>query len=165
LISVRTGVQTVDEATRAPIFDPFFSTKFSGRALGLAAVEGIVLGHKGASLVRNSPAKGSRFTVLFPASMSAGQLVQKAPRPARQVSGVVLVVDDAELARDMARSRSNGMSITFWWPTAVRRPSISLSGAPPLVVLDLSMPHMSGEEVLPELRKIRPQAKVIISSG
>jgi signal transduction histidine kinase len=57
----------MNDATKARIFDPFFSTKFTGRGLGLAAVAGIVRGHKGAILVTSAPGEGACFTVLFPA--------------------------------------------------------------------------------------------------
>lgn len=158
----------MDDATRARIFDPFFSTKFTGRGLGLAAVAGIVWGHKGAILVRSSPGKGSSFTVLFPAGTPAGPVAQIAPRPALQGSGVVLVVDDEELVREMAKKSLERYGYTVLLadsgPAAIdlfKRHPADIA----LVLLDLSMPHMSGEETLPELRKIRPQAKVIISSG
>ena len=71
----------MDEATRARIFDPFFSTKFTGRGLGLAAVAGILRGHKGAITVSSAPGKGSCFTVLFPAAERA---VKSRPAAARE---------------------------------------------------------------------------------
>jgi hypothetical protein len=93
----------MDASTRAKIFDPFFTTKFMGRGLGLAAVAGIVRGHKGAIEVVSTLAEGSCFTVLFPAS---GRQVES-PAPARTVAprgaGTVLVVDDEHVVRELAR--------------------------------------------------------------
>ena len=159
----------MDDATRGRIFDPFFSTKFVGRGLGLAAVGGIVRGHKGAITVASAPGKGSCFTILFPAAANA---IAVAPVTARRTdlsgSGTILVVDDERIVREMARKSlerqgyrvllaDHGLEAIDVFK---RHP-----GDIALVFLDLSMPGMGGAEVLPELRKIRPHAKVVVSSG
>lgn len=66
-LAVRDAGCGMDDATKTRIFDPFFSTKFTGRGLGLAAVAGIVRGHKGAIVAASAPGKGACFTVLLPA--------------------------------------------------------------------------------------------------
>jgi signal transduction histidine kinase/CheY-like chemotaxis protein len=158
----------MNDATRARIFDPFFSTKFTGRGLGLAAVGGIVRGHKGAIAVSSAPGKGSCFTVLYPAAHAAEERPVAARDTALQGAGVVLVVDDEQGVREMGKRVLEHHGYTVLLADSgltaidvVRR----YAGGIALVVLDLSMPDMSGEETLPELRKIRPEVKVVVSSG
>jgi PAS domain S-box-containing protein len=159
----------MDAGVKAKIFDPFFSTKFTGRGLGLAAVAGIVRGHKGAIYATSAPGEGTTFTVLFPAAAQPAEVrPEAAPSAVAQGSGVVLVIDDEPVVRTMAERALTRIGYTVLVAddglAAIdilkRRP-----GNIDLILLDLSMPGMSGEEALPELRKIRPGVRVILSSG
>jgi two-component system cell cycle sensor histidine kinase/response regulator CckA len=159
----------MDEATLQRIFDPFFTTKFTGRGLGLAAVSGIMRGHKGAMKVYSVPGKGTTFKLLFPAT---GVVMTSPSRTTlasdAHGSGTILVVDDEEIVRDTARNTLEryGYRILI---AKDGREAIELFREVPdeiaLVMLDLTMPYMNGEEVLRELQAIRPPVRVLLSSG
>jgi PAS domain S-box-containing protein len=162
-----TGSGMSDE-TLAKIFDPFYTTKFAGRGLGLSAVLGIVRAHKGALKVYSKPGSGTTFKVLFPAS--ASPLGPQLPSVARDVagSGTVLVVDDEEIVRHAASHTLEryGYKTLIAEDGAVavdlyRRQGDGIG----LVLLDLTMPVMSGEEALRHMQLINPQVRVLLTSG
>jgi signal transduction histidine kinase/CheY-like chemotaxis protein len=163
----------MDQETQSRIFDPFFTTKFTGRGLGLAAVQGIVRSHKGALRIYSAPGRGTTFKIFFPVSYSSSQRLSSAARMAnvpRRVgrSGTILVIDDELVVGQTAKSTlehhgfivelagngQDGLKIF-----AARHDSI---GA---VLLDLTMPGLSGQETFAALKSIDPRVPIVMSSG
>jgi PAS domain S-box-containing protein len=136
------------------IFDPFFSTKNSGRGLGLAAVQGILKAHHGGCQVASVPGTGCAFTILLPA-MPSRDPEQPAPEAlARtfQGTGTVLVVDDEDALRNVAVAALRRMGFT----TLEARDGVEAVRAYEenwdrirLILLDLTMPRMGGGGGLP----------------
>ena len=161
-IDVRDDGCGMDDATKARIFDPFFTTKFLGRGLGLAAALGIVNAHNGAIRVYSAPGQGSTFRVFLPALTKGAAQIQSVGS-----KGTILVVDDEEIVRKVARTvlENHGYTVLL---AANGQDAVELcremAKSIVLIVLDLMMPVMSGEEALGHLRAIT-DVPIILSSG
>jgi two-component system cell cycle sensor histidine kinase/response regulator CckA len=160
----------MDKATQDRIFDPFFTTKFTGRGLGLAAVLGIVRGHKGAIKIHSEVGRGTTFRLLFPAAQAQAPEVASTTDNVRawKGHGHVLVVDDEETVRNLTRRMLERAGFTVLAAENGRH-AVEIfkrvMAEVDLVILDLTMPHLDGEACFRELRLMKPEIKVILSSG
>lgn len=162
----------MNDETKNRMFEPFFTTKFTGRGLGLSAVQGIVRGHGGGIVLETAPGAGTKIKVLLPCSdLPAVNLTR--PKPETVVgewsgSGLVLLVDDDARVRLVTELllRSIGFDVLA---TATGRDAIReferRAGEVRLVVLDVTMPDLNGDQVLNELRRRRPDVPVLLCSG
>ncbi len=164
----------MDAETQLRLFDPFFSTKRVGRGLGLSAVLGIVRGHHGAILVDSRTGEGTSVHVLFPVSARPGATGAASPAPERgpeqgpACSGLVLLVDDEEDV--LALCRHMAMRLGFRTVTAtdgLRGLEVFRTHAAEIVcsIVDMTMPGLDGVSCVREIRRIKPDAKVLLSSG
>ena len=160
----------MDAATKERIFDPFFTSKFTGRGLGLAAVMGIIRGHSGAVRVDSEPGKGTTFRVYFPASTQDKPIVAVAApvSTATNGDGTILVADDEALILDVTERILTKAGYTVLKAqdgeeclALFEQHKNEIDG----VLLDMTMPKMSGGEVFLSISDMAPDIPVVLSSG
>lgn len=158
----------MSQATVARIFDPYFTTKVDGSGLGLSATLGIVRQAGGAIQVQSEPGRGTQMSVFLPAFAVPTPEPAVETKPANSVQGAVLVVDDEPFVREVvsdiltqqgmrviaARDGYEGLEQFKTYRTEID-----------LILLDMKMPGMNGEQVYHAVRAIDANCKVILSSG
>jgi CheY-like chemotaxis protein len=160
----------IAEADIEKLFDPFFSTKFSGRGLGLPVVLGIVQAHGGAVVVQSEQGRGSNFKVYFPISMEvvSGPLKEEDQVSEPLRGGTILLVDDDELLLGSTAA----MIELLGFAVLTAKDGVEAIeifqrhiGEIRCVITDLTMPRMDGWEVLAALRRLKPALPVLLASG
>jgi CheY-like chemotaxis protein len=163
----------MSDRTRAQIFDPFFTTKLTGRGLGLAAALGIVRRHKGAIAIHSTEGSGSVFTVLLPVLSTQASLAGAESRGGtapllQNHAGTVLIVDDQEVVRRAARATLEHFGYKVFEASDGRDGAdlfSRLHDRISCVLVDLTMPRMNGHDLCRQIRRLRPDMRIVISSG
>lgn len=169
LLSISDTGCGMDRETMQRMFEPFYTTKFTGRGLGLAVVRGIVRSHNGVIAIDTAPGRGTKMQVILP----VGQIVSaRNPKPefdmAWKGSGAILLVDDEPLIRKLGTQMLSRMGFTVHAAEdgRVALEMLDQADSPPrAVILDLAMPGLDGIETYREIQKRFPGLKVILSSG
>ena len=164
-----TGVG-IDEKIQQRIFDPFFTTKEMGRGtgLGLASVYGIVKNHEGFINVYSKKGQGARFEINLPASGKVVTNKEKTREEFIKGKETVLLVDDEEMIIDVAQRMLDKLGYKVFTArdgkeavAAFRKHKQEID----VIILDMIMPKMSGGEAFDRIKEIKPEVKVLLSSG
>ena len=162
----------MDEDIMSRIFDPFFTTKERGQGtgLGFATTYGIIKSHKGMIKVESNPGKGSAFMFFLPAKKTRVEIPKDSEEKDAIINGKgsILLVDDEkgviEVCSEMLENLGYQVTAVSSGKEAIEAIS-SGKDRMDLVILDLVMPRMSGQQVFEKIRALDPDIKVLVSSG
>ncbi len=169
LISITDTGMGMDRETSSRIFEPFFTTREigSGTGLGLASAYGIILNHNGTINVYSEQGEGTTFNIYLPASIEKIEQTEELSKEISMGTETVLMVDDEDTIVEIGRkslerlgykvlTAQNGVEAV---EVIKSHPNINI------VILDMIMPEMGGGETYDRLKEIRPDIKIILSSG
>jgi CheY-like chemotaxis protein len=164
-----TGVG-IDKDTQGRIFEPFFTTKEMGRGtgLGLASVYGIVKSHGGYISVYSERNRGTTFTIYLPASEKEAVVEKKVPARMIKGSGTILLIDDEKMILEVGGEMLTELGY-YVIPVMSGKEAIRVFQKDrdriDLIIMDMIMPGMGGGETFDHLRDLKPDVKVLLSSG
>lgn len=169
-ISVIDSGMGMDEATQEQIFDPFFTTRDNsgGTGLGLSSAYGIIKNHSGVIEVSSKLGEGSRFDLYLPISTQRIENVHRGNSKTYSGTGNILIVDDEAIVREVGSEMLKHLGYTvhcFADGIQVLDYYSKHSSTIDLIVLDMIMPKLSGEETYLKLKAVNPKVKVLLSSG
>lgn len=166
--TVRDSGEGIAEANLPRLFEPFYTTRFHGRGLGLWAVAGALRRHAGGLRVESQPGQGSRFSAYFPVSVTPVMLPPIAAPAEENRVRRALVVDDEPPMRFLVERmlRRCEFEVTCVEDGVQALEHVQHQGAHlDLVVMDLVMPRMGGREAIAAIRQLYPRLPLVIISG
>ena len=161
----------MNEEIKGKMFNPYFTTKLTGRGLGLSVVHEIVHGHNGIIKIQSEPERGTNFTVFFPSSgktLKTEDETDLIKNHAFASGSTVLIVDDEEDVREVTKTMLETMDFEVYTASSGREGVEFFrdnTGKIDIILMDMTMPNMNGEEVVRKMRKICAEVPIILSSG
>jgi len=158
----------MDEETKNRMFEPFFTTNFQGRGLGMAAVHGIIQNHDGWISVESELGKGTSVYIYLPAVYAAEKEVKEVEPKLVEGSGRILIVEDEDMIMEVCRTMLEKLNYNVL-EAKTGKEAIdivkALGSDIDLAILDIGLPDMDGDKLYPLLKEARPDLKVIVCSG
>jgi two-component system cell cycle sensor histidine kinase/response regulator CckA len=168
LLRVKDTGAGMDEAARKRAFDPFFTTKFTGRGLGLSSALGIIKGHGGHIYINSRKGQGTTVSVCLPLATEATTKLKKIEtKDFHGNNETMLIIEDKGITLDVTEKFFSKLGYIVLRATTAQEALKTLKSHPDisLAVMDIDLPDMDGTALYPNLKKIRPDLKVIACSG